>query len=397
MSHAGYVNFALAKALRNDFPNLETVTQVYINNQAIINISEHAGSRKIFEEKEMTYADEFFLKTFDYKVLAAQRDNLLSMPDEVVLTRQLAEKFYGKEYGTKYDQLIGKTITINRNSYRISAILQDVPRNSNITFKMLLPFKDFAKNNPNLVDNWKNTYSESYAFVTLSKDYSAQQFDAALISFKDKYLDKETAKRQTYHPQALTEVHSDELYGGTNYATPSILIIAFVCMGIIVLLTACINFINLATAQSLKRAKEVGIRKTLGGRKWQLMLQFMGETFLLVVISSVMAVFLAQCFLEMFNNYLSFIVDLGLHIDNTIVYFLSGLILLISFLAGYYPARVLAGYHPIQALKYSITAKNVGFGNTFSLRKVLVVTQFAVSQLLIIGTIVVAYSNGVFL
>jgi ABC-type antimicrobial peptide transport system permease subunit len=390
VSHYGFLNFAAAKALRNDFPHLETVTQVYINNRAIVSLNETGGIRKVFEEKETTYADEFFLKTFDYKVLAGESNNLLSNPDEVVLTKQLADKFFGFGYESKYNELIGKTITINKNSYKISAILQDVPRNTNVAFKMLLPFKDFERKNTWISGNWKDTYSESYTFVTLPKGYNAKQFDAALVSFKDKYLDKETAKRHTYRPQPLLEVHSDETYGGTFYATPKILIIAFVCMGIIVLLTACINFINLATAQSLKRAKEVGIRKTLGGRKWQLLIQFMGETFLLILAASLIAIFLAQQFLNAFNNYLSFVVSLGLHIDSTIIYFLVGLIILITILAGYYPARVMAGYPAIRALKYSIAAKNTGFANAFSLRKVLVITQFAVSQLLIIGTIVVA-------
>lgn len=387
--HEGYTTFAVAKALRNDFPHLETVTQVYIRNQAIVKINEGAG-RKIFEEKEMTFADEDFLKTFDYTVIAGQTTNLLSTPDEVVLTKQLADKFYGGGSTVDYERLIGQSITINKNPYRISAILSDIPRNTNVTFKMLLPFKDFFRHNEKLANDWKNTFSESYTFVTLPKGYSAQQFNAALIPFKNKYLDKTAAANQTFHPQPLAKVHSDEVYGGTYYATPSILIVAFVCMGVIVLLTACINFINLATAQSLKRAKEVGIRKTLGGRKGQLILQFMAETFVLVVIASAIGLLLAHQFLGAFNNYLAFIVELGLHIDSTIIYFLAGLTIVICLLAGYYPAKVMAGYNAIQALKYSISAKNTGFKSTFSLRKILVVTQFAVSQLLIIGTIVVA-------
>lgn len=396
VANEGYLNFAAAKALRNDFPDLETVTQVYVRNHAIISVNESGNNKKVFEENELSYADEYFLKTFDFPAIAQQSNELLSSPDEVVLTKQLADKFFGKEYESKYDQLIGKSLTINKKSFRISAILQDIPRNSNVPFRMLLSFKDYFKNNPKLTDNWKETYSENYTFVTLPGGYSPQQFDAALVPFKNKYLDRETAQRQTYHVQPLTRVHTDEKYGGTLYATPSILIIAFICMGIIVLLTASINFINLATAQSLKRAKEVGIRKTLGSSRLQLMIQFMSETFLLILIASGIGLLLAQQFLNAFNQYLSFVIDLGLHIDSTIIYFLSGLILLITFLAGYYPARAMAGYSAVKALKHSITAKNTGFANTFSLRKVLVVTQFVVSQLLIIGTVIVASQMNYF-
>lgn len=389
VGHMGYVNFALAKAMRNDFPNLETVTQV-LNNKAVVQVPTSSGARRLFEENEMTYADAYFLKTFDFPLLAGSADQLLSNPDEVVLTKQLADKFFGSAYQSRYDQLIGKILTVNQNNYRISAILRDIPRNTNVAFRMLLPFKAFEKQNPRLVENWKDTYSESYTFVTLPEGQLPQPVEAALVPFKKKYHDQETAQKQTYHLQALADVHTDETYGGTLYATPGILIMAFVTMGIIVLLTACINFINLSTAQSLRRAKEIGIRKVLGGVHWQLIAQFMSETLILVLIASVFAVLLAQEFIDAFNQYLSFIMDLGLHLDDTVVYFLIGLAILITVLAGYYPARVMAGFKPIQALKQSITGKNAGFSGRFSLRKVLVVTQFTVSQLLIIGTIVVA-------
>jgi ABC-type antimicrobial peptide transport system permease subunit len=396
IAHNGYQNFAIAKALRNDFPNLTTVTQVNVNQNSIIKINTSDNARKTFEESEVTYADEFFLTTFDYKILAGSANNLLSTPDEVVLTKQLADKFFGKDYENSYDKLIGKTITVNKNNYKISAVLQDIPRNTNIPFKVLLPFKDFFNRNPALVDNWKEVYSQNYTFVTLPNDYTASQFEASLVPFKNKYLNKQAASAITYHAQPLAKVHTDELYGGTLYATPSILITAFLCMGIIVLLTACINFINLATVLSLKRAKEVGIRKTLGSRKWQLMLQFMCETFIVTTFAAVIGVLVAREFLAAFNNYLSFVIDLGLHIDRSIIYFLAALIILITILAGYYPARTLAGYNAIKALKHSISAKGSGFNNVFSLRKILVVTQFAVSQLLIIGTIVVATQMNYF-
>jgi hypothetical protein len=211
-----------------------------------------------------------------------------------------------------------------------------------------------------------------------------------LVNFKNKYYAKDDAEHYTFHPQPLKLVHTQEKYGGTFYATPSVLILAFVLMGLIVLVTSCINFINLATVQSLKRTKEIGIRKTLGSSKAALIFRFMSETMILILVASIIAVALANYFLDAFNQYLAFIVELNLHIDATIIIFLVGLALLITFLAGYYPAKLMASFQPIQALKQSIKAKHTGFSNRFSLRKVLVITQFTVSQILIIGTIVVA-------
>ncbi|RYG02339.1 MAG: FtsX-like permease family protein, partial [Chitinophagaceae bacterium] len=295
-----------------------------------------------------------------------------------------------------YNTLINKPLVVNKNPYRISAVIADVPRNSNIPFNMLLPFKDFERNNNVTVNNWLSNYSESYTFVTTPKNYNSAKFDAALIGFKNKYLPADNAKRTKFHLQPLKEVHTNEMYGGTLYATPGILIIAFLLMGSIVLLTACINFVNLATAQSFKRSKEIGIRKTLGSSKWGITARFLGETFAITAIASVVGLLLADWFLDAFNNYLAFVVDFNLHIDATIIVFLIALAVVITLLAGFYPARVMSSFTPIIALKSTIKAKNTGFSNRFSLRKALIVVQFVVTQILIIGTVVVATQMNYF-
>ena len=116
----------MAKALRNDFPQLETVTQVYVNNKAVIGIPSENGSRKLFEDEQMTYADEYFFKTFDFKKLAGGTE-LLKQPGEVVLTKALVDKFYGKPVGGTYNVFINKPVTINKNTFTISAVLEDLP------------------------------------------------------------------------------------------------------------------------------------------------------------------------------------------------------------------------------------------------------------------------------
>ncbi len=390
LSYQGYVTFPLANALRQDFPDLEYVTLVYNNLTAVVKTQNEAGTLNMFEEDEMAYADEYFLETFDYEVLASQPGKLLATPEEVVLTQKLADKFFGRAAQGQYETLIGQTLLINKNPYRISAILQDIPRNTNVTFQMLLPLKAFERLEPQQAENWYNTNSNTYAFVTLSEQDDPARVEKQLVAFTHKYFNEETASRQTYYLQPLTAVHTDEQYEGTLYAAPRILIIAFVTMGLIVLLTACINFVNLATAQSVKRAKEIGIRKTLGSLKYQLIIQFMGETFLLTILASLVAFFLADWFAGVFNQYLSVVTDYGLTLDISILYFLLGLSLFITLLAGYYPAQILASYRPVEALKQSISQKNTGFAGLFSLRKTLVVAQFVISQLLIIGTLVVA-------
>ncbi len=390
IDYGGSAAFPLATALRADFPLLETVTQLYAGNHVVVQIADTAGASKKFEDKQMTYADGDFFKTFDFPLLAGSRDKLLSSPDEVVLSKTVADNFFGKAYSNHYDRLIGKIITVNKSPYRIAAVMQDMPRNSNIACHLLVSYANFAKGNAKVMQDWKNLWSESYTFVTLPENYSRAQFEKALATFKNKYLDKEDAKANTFHAQPLLQVHTDELYGGTYYVMPSVLLIAFITMGIVVLLTACINFINLATAQSLERAKEVGIRKTLGSRNWQLMLRFITETFVLILIASGIGVLLANWFIIQFNNYLLFIAELDLHIDASVIIFLLLLAVVVTFFAGFYPAKIMAAFRPIQALKGSAGASHAGFANRFSFRKVLMITQFMVTQLLIIGTIIVA-------
>ncbi len=388
----GSVTYPLADAMRNDFPDLPLVTQVVAFHEAILKTSDEASPIKtdVQHGKGLTYADEYFLRMFDHPLLAGDAKTILTTSSEVVLTKDLADRLYGRDYQDRYDELLGKTLIVNQEPYQISGVARDVPQNSNIVFDLLLPIQAYEKDKPWLENSWGNVNSEWFTFVLLSELASPAKLESQLVAFKDKYYNEEEAPKHSYYLQALSAVHTDEDYGGTIYATPAILIGAFILMGIIVLLTACINFINLATAQSVQRAKEIGIRKTLGGVRSQLMLQFLGETFLITLLAAGASLLLADWFVNSFNQYMSVVIHTELAINTTIIYFLLALCLVITFLAGYYPARVLSGFRPVDALKQSISQQKSGFAGRFSLRKTLVVTQFVISQLLIIGTIVVS-------
>ncbi|MGD1889411.1 MAG: ABC transporter permease [Cyclobacteriaceae bacterium] len=390
INYQGYVAFPMAEALREEFSEIELATQLSAGGSATIKVEQEGQSPRLFEEDEIAYVDKYFLQTFDYELLAGQFANLLSTPDEVVITQELADKFFGNEAKGEYEQLLGQMLIINQQPFQISGVLENVPRNTNVNFRMLLPLQDYIKRNESWIYDWGNHSSDWATFITLPQGYNAQQLESRLGILIEKNYTDDRADRRSFHLQALPEVHTDERYGGTMYATPSILIVAFVTMGLIVLLTACINFINLSTAQSVKRAKEIGIRKALGSRKRQIVLQFMGETFIITAVASLIAVVLAEEFTQAFNQFLSVVIDYGLELDISVFYFLIGLILVVTMLAGYYPARILSGFKPTEALKQSMSAKNTGFAGKFSLRKTLVVTQFIISQLLIIGTIVVS-------
>ena len=391
-NYQGSVTYPLANALRDDFPDLPLVTKVVAHDEAILKTSDEASPIMTDTQrgKGLTYADEYFLRMFDHPLLAGDQKSILTTPNEVVLTQELADRLYGQDYQDRYDALVGKTLIVNQEPYQISGVTRNVPQNSNIVFDLLLPIQAYEQNKPWLEDAWGTINSSWYTFVLLSDKETPAQVETQLVAFKDKYLEEEQAAKQSYHLQALPDVHTDEDYGGTTYATPAILVSAFIVMGIIVLLTACINFINLATAQSVRRAKEIGIRKTLGGVRSQLMLQFLSETFLITLLAAGVALLIADWFVSALNQYMSVVIHTELAIGSTVVYFLLALCLAVTLLAGYYPARVLSGFRPVDALKQTMSQQKSGFAGKFSLRKVLVVTQFVISQLLIIGTIVVS-------
>jgi len=393
IDYDGAVCFPMAEALRENFPAVENATQVYARNYGVIKRWDDEGEEKRYQAYHLVYADAHFLETFSYPLLAGHRPSLMQSPDEVVLTRVLADRVYGTDYQNRYDELIGQTLEINQRSYRVSGILEDVSDNTNVYFHLLLPMEVFMAENPQWTSNWASVPGGGNAFLTLPKGYDPAQLEVALNQVKYRYLNEDLAERRTYYLQALTDVHTEALYGGTFFATPKPLLVALISMGLIVLVAGGINFINLSTAQAIRRSKEIGIRKALGSRKRQLIIQFLGETAILCTFAALVAVGLADLFLDAANQYmapLSRYVPMTFTLDITVIYFLIGLVAIITVVAGYYPARVLSGYQPVKALKQSIRAANVGFKSRFSLRKALVVVQFTIAQFLLLGTIIVA-------
>ncbi|MEM8965016.1 MAG: ABC transporter permease [Bacteroidota bacterium] len=393
IDYDGAVCFPMAEALRENFPTVENATQVYARNYGVVKRWDDEGEEKRYQAYHLVYADAHFLKTFSYPLLAGHRPSLLQTPDEVVLTRVLADRIFGSDYQNRYDELIGQTLEINQRNYTVSGILEDVPDNTNVYFHLLLPMEVFMAENPKWTSNWASVPGGGNAFLTLPEGYNPTQLEAALNQIKHNYLNEDLAERRTYYLQALSDIHTEARYGGTFFATPKPLLLALISMGLIVLVAGGINFINLSTAQAIRRAKEIGIRKTLGSRKRQLIFQFLGETTLLCTFAALIAVGLADWFLAAANQYMAPFAryaPMTFALDTTIIYFLAGLVVAITIIAGYYPARVLSSYQPVQALKQSIREVNVGFKSKFSLRKALVVVQFTIAQFLLLGTIVVA-------
>lgn len=396
LQKTGMTQSMLAKALRTEYPELESVIQTFGPSFALVSINPDTPNERIFEEqRKMLQVDSSFLKYFDYDFIAGNNRTALDDPNSVVLSSKMVEKYYpdfvGKEAG-----LLGKEIALF-DSIRVyvTGVIDNPPSNSNLPFQILASSEVYYRNNEWDRDNWGNL-SEGITWMVLKEGQRPEDFEARFPQLVDKYRTKDDAEITSYSLINIKDAHNDPQWGFSgNYTNDPTITVAFWALSLFIALSACINFINIQTAMVVTRAKEVGIRKVLGGSRWQLILQFLAETILLTTISFFLAIWITELALNGWNGLLT-IVQMNMQIDQSVWVFGIGLILLIALISGLYPAIKLSAYRPTDALRRGFSAlaqKKSGL----NLRQVLVVTQFTITQLMIIGTIVVSVQMNYFI
>jgi predicted permease len=335
-----------------------------------------------FEEKNGLYADTNFLHMFSYPLISGDASVVLSSPDKIVLTASLAKKYFGT------DDAVGKTLAfdndIKTNTLTVAGILKDIPSNSHLQFDFILPISLYEKN----IDydgSWGNF--DLYTYVQMNKSFQPLQSNLNKVSklLFNLYAQHENDKGEfTMQPLTDIHLHSGQLIldvpGQGNIAFVRI----FSLIAIFIILIACINFMNLSTALSAKRAKEVGLRKTIGALRSQLIGQFLVESFLVAFISLLVGIMLVFLLLPFFNEFTVRNISFSLLNLKTIASLL-GIIFVVGIVSGAYPALYLSSFKPIKVLK----GVKAFTGQKSFLRNGLVVTQFGISLVLIIGTLVV--------
>ncbi len=314
----------------------------------------------------------------------------LNDPNSAVLSQATAEKLFGN-----WKEAIGKTFKFgNKTLYTVTGILKNVPANSDFPLHVVVPYSALQNSwvKPNLED-WVSTMGGAYTFIVLPKEWTVEKFNKELKAFSKKHKPAEYAQ-DSYVLQPLTEIHFDERFGNYGGHTFShSLITALSLIGIFLLVIACVNFINLATAQAVNRSKEVGVRKVLGSNRRQLALQFLCETAIIVFSASALAVFIAAGVLPFLNNLLETHIGFNLIYNPSLIVFIIIVALGVTLLSGIYPAFIISGFNPITALKSKISSEMIG---GISLRRGLVVLQFAIAHILIIGMILVVSQMNFF-
>jgi ABC-type antimicrobial peptide transport system permease subunit len=362
--------FPMSTALKQTFPE---VKNAYVDNYGGEQVLRY--NETLLKRRGYTVSTDYF-KTLHWTFIKGSAATAFSSPQNIVLTESMAKALFADA------EPLGKVIKVdNADLKTVSAVVQDPPSNSTFNFSFLYPFNpasDFVRNSEN---DWVNSFTQTFVEVKEGTDITAlSRKITAFVNAKN----NGTAKMDYFlHPMEKWRLYSD-FRNGVNTGGTISYVRLFSVVAVIILLIACVNFMNLSTAKSEKRAKEVGIRKTLGSERKQLILQFYSESFLFSVLSLLIAVLAVYTLLPLFNSLVNKTLQLNL-LDAKFLELAVVLVFLTTAIAGSYPALYLSSFNPVKVLKGSFLP-----GPSASLpRKVLVVLQFGISVLLISSTVLV--------
>ncbi len=363
----------LAGTIEKDFPELEQAARVNFSGSPIFSI----GDRMLSIRGNMV--DSNFLQVFSFPLIEGNPKTVLNDPYSIVLTEQLAVKLFGKK-----EDAVGKMIRINHtDNLIVSGILKDLPNNTQFDFEYLMPWSYLRKTGGD-DNNWGDASTITY--VLLKPGVTPASVEPKIKGLMQKHDDqaKETNWQLFLYPISRWHLYSNFENGYESDSGRISFVRLFAIIAAFILLIACINFINLSTARSEKRAKEVGIRKVAGAQKLSLIIQFVGESILLALIAGLIAILIVQISLPAFNQ----LTQKRLFIPFQSVYFwltAMGFIIFTGFLAGTYPAFFLSSLQPVKVFKGAFRKANAHV----TPRKVLVVLQFTFAIIMIISTIIV--------
>ncbi len=382
VSYVASVPPAFATAFRNDYTFGETVGRICTVTDQLIKIEHHGNAAKF--QEQISFAEPEFFEIFSLP--KAEGSNAPVEPNTAVITQAISKKYFGIE------SALNKTFRLNNAiDFKVVGVLKDIPNNTNFRSEVYLSYSTISQYNKwyGADDSWGGITSEIQSFVRLQPGVNPADVENVLPNYVTKYRAK-SKNIHHYKLQPLDEMHFDGRYqGGMSKITLWVLSV----IGLFLIITACVNFINLATAQAMGRAREVGVRKVLGSVRSQLFIQFAIETSLIVVISAGTAFAIAYAVLPYINTWFNTRIALDLYSNPTLTLFLIAIVVFVTFLSCSYPGLVLSGFKPAQALKGKLS----DYGTSFSLRRALIITQFTIAQVLLIGLIVIGFQVKYFM
>ncbi|MGX1927958.1 ABC transporter permease [Flagellimonas sp. 2504JD4-2] len=378
-------NAPVGPALKTDFPEVVEKAQFSGRSAILLKYGENA-----FQENDCFYADATALTLFSWPLISGDAATALEAPYSIVLTETTAKKYFGNQ------NPLGKTIEgvggrANDGIYTVTGVMKDVPENSHFSFDVLMSMGSFYQSRSEIFDMWG--YVDFYTYVLVSNNFDEKAFESKIPGFLEKHLDVVSNDEYYYNIslESLSDIYLHSKADRQPGVTGSLAnIYIFAIIGLFILVIACINFMNLSTARSLERAKEVGVRKVIGADRTGLIYQFFGESLVLVFLSSIVGLLLVFLALPSMSNLTGLSFNAEDVINLQLLLFFFGTALLTAIFSGSYPALVLSGFKPISILRGTYKKSPQGA----NLRKGLVIFQFSLSIALIASTIIVYNQLG---
>ncbi len=365
----------VAPSLKADYPQVEYAARAIPTGARLVKRGE-----TFFYEDRFMYADQELFDIFTIPFIQGNPQEALNRPQTLVISERMAQKYFSKT------NPLGKTLNINQSEYEITGVVVNSPENTHMKYDLIASLETLA--NWNEMSNWNSTMF--YTYMKLKPNVNIEDFSQQVSRLADKYVGEGLKSRGTtyfYFLQPLSGIH---LHSHLRYEIEPpgnpIYVYIFSFVGLFILLIACLNFMNLSTARAANRAKEVGMRKVVGAQKFQLMCQFFGESLLVAFLSLGFAVVIVRFTIPLLNNLTGIPLSFDKLLNTGVLISLIGGGVLVGLAAGLYPAFVLSAFRPVTTLKGALS-----FGSrSFAMRNVLVVVQFAISIILIIGTLVMS-------
>ncbi|HYC28491.1 MAG TPA: ABC transporter permease, partial [Chitinophagaceae bacterium] len=347
--------YPLAKTLRSEVPGIEKAAAVFASlddqNQVHIYPGDSLAAPKVFKEQAVFYCEPQFFEIFNFPFLAGHPATALNEPNSIVLSQAVAEKYFGD-----WQSCLGKTL-VYRNSRvcKVTGVLKNPPVNTDFPIHVAISFNSLRNAGS---DDWVSSNGNLNTFIRLSSAQTPAVIDQALVQLTKKNK-PERYQEDIFFLQPLADIHSNSDFGNyNNHTFNKELEKALLLIGGFLLLIACVNFINLATAQAVRRSKEVGIKKVLGSSRKRLILQFLTETFLISILAATASVFIAVISLPYFNQVLE--TNAVIRFESGLVLFLAALALGVTLVSGVYPSIIISAFRPIAVLKVKFSPGSGG-------------------------------------
>ncbi|MEQ9302156.1 MAG: ABC transporter permease [Cyclobacteriaceae bacterium] len=369
---------ALAKAMPSSFSSIQSTLRL----RAYLSSGLYEVESKRFKEEKVLTADSNFFNFFSYSIIQGSRDKALDSPDKVAISKSTANKYFGKT------DVIGESIRKDdEDEFIISAVFDDIPRNSHLSFDIVQPmsFRQ-AKASFDYNSNWSEFAFRTYVLIDQQFNFSTDEVHRMKEGLKSLYLSHEPGFEVHFNIEPIESIHlHSDLQFDTDVGGNILYVHTLISVAIFLLLIACINYMNLSTAQSVQRSKEVGLRKVIGASRTQIIRHFFIESLFYAGVSSFLAVGIIYLVLPFFNSMLDMSLILDLTESKTVLFFVA-VTLFVGFLSGSYPAMSLSKSSPGQNFQKSLKTSK----SRFNLRNALVIVQFVISIFLVAANFIVS-------